>query len=237
MSAKSILRIALQLLTLPLVLASHALMGLRYRGLNRDLQRCLEVVDAAPLLPHRFVAALIAAEDHRNPFHVGVDSIALLRVLFVWLRTGRAHGASTIEQQLVRVVTARYEKTFRRKVREQLLAVALCRRRSKASVAMAYLSIAFYGSGQEGLSALVSGLGTNLDRAVQDDVLRMIARLKYPEPRLATAVWSSRIEHRARYIAKRLHGLANPSLHPTCYSRLRPLPQAGELKRCHLIDE
>jgi hypothetical protein len=24
---------------------------------------------------------------------------------------------------------------------------------------------------------------------------------------------------------------ANPSLHPTCYSGLRPLPQAGELKR------
>jgi len=23
----------------------------------------------------------------------------------------------------------------------------------------------------------------------------------------------------------------NPSLHPTCYSGLRPLPQAGELKR------
>jgi hypothetical protein len=25
--------------------------------------------------------------------------------------------------------------------------------------------------------------------------------------------------------------LPNPSLHPTCYSGLRPLPQAGELKR------
>jgi hypothetical protein len=27
------------------------------------------------------------------------------------------------------------------------------------------------------------------------------------------------------------HMRANPSLHPTCYSGLRPLPQAGELKR------
>ena len=26
-------------------------------------------------------------------------------------------------------------------------------------------------------------------------------------------------------------GWPNPSLHPTCYSGLRPLPQAGELKR------
>jgi hypothetical protein len=29
----------------------------------------------------------------------------------------------------------------------------------------------------------------------------------------------------------RLNAWPNPSLHPTCYSGLRPLPQAGELKR------
>jgi penicillin-binding protein 1A len=215
MSAQSILKIASLLLTVPIVLASHILVGRRCERLNIDLQRCLEAVDAAPLLPHRFVTALIAAEDHRNALHIGVDPIALLRVLFVWLRTGRVQGGSTVEQQLVRVVTARYEKTLRRKVREQLLAVALCRRRSKASVAAAYLSIAFYGSGQQGLSALYSAFGTNLDGAMQCDVLRMIAKLKYPEPRLASIAWNSRIEGRARYIAGRLQRLPNPSLQRT----------------------
>jgi len=222
MSAQSILKVTSHLLSVPIVTASHVLVSRRCKDLNRDLQRCLEVVDAAPLLPHRFVATLIAAEDHRNPFHVGVDPIALLRVLFIWLRTGKVQGASTIEQQLVRVVTARYEKSLRRKVREQLLAVALCRSRPKARVAMAYLSIAFYGSGQKGLSALYSALGTNLDRAVQDDVVRMIARLKYPEPRVATTAWSRRIEHRARYIAKRLQRLANLSLHADALQQASP---------------
>lgn len=210
MSAQSILRLTSQVLMLPLVLTSRMMVGLRLQGLNQDLQRCLEIVDATPLLPERFVATLVAAEDHRSSIHVGVDPIALLRVLFVWLRSGRSQGASTIEQQFVRVVTARYERTLHRKLREQVLAIALCRRRSKTSVAMAYLSIAFYGSGQKGLSALFGAFGPNLDTATQDDVSRMVARLKYPEPLLPTTAWRTRIEHRARYIAERLHGSAPP---------------------------
>jgi hypothetical protein len=39
---------------------------------------------------------------------------------------------------------------------------------------------------------------------------------------------STRTELRAASVAR---PRANPSLHPTCYSGLRPLPQAGELKR------
>ena len=228
MSAQTILRLTSRFLTIPLVLTSRLMVGLKFKGLNQDLERCLEAVDATPLLPARFVATLVAAEDHRSAFHVGVDPIALLRVLFVWLRTGRSQGASTIEQQFVRVVTARYERTLHRKLREQVLAIALCQRRSKTRVAMAYLSIAFYGSGQEGLSALSGAFGPNLHRATQGDVSRMVARLKYPEPLFQTTAWRSRIERRAQYIGGRLHEAANVSVKPT-HSGLRP-PWAAYLK-------
>jgi monofunctional glycosyltransferase len=229
MSAQSILIVASQLLLFPLVLLSRTLIGFKITGLSHDLQRCLETVDATATLPARLVATLVAAEDHRSAFHAGVDPVSLLRVVFLWLRTGRPEGASTIEQQFVRVVTARYERTLYRKLREQLLAVALCQRRSKTRVAMAYLSIAYYGSRQVGLSALLAALGPNLELATQDDVSRMIARLKYPEPLLPTTLWRNRIEHRTQYIAARLRGLADRSVKPT-RSGLRP-PRAAYFKR------
>jgi penicillin-binding protein 1A len=184
-------------------------------GLNNDLKLCLEVVDKSPLLPHRFVTTLVAAEDHRSLMHPGVDPIAMLRVLLVLVKTRRFQGASTIEQQLVRVVLGRYERTLRRKFREQLIAIALCCKRPKARIAMAYLSHAFYGSRRYGLSELTRACGPDLEAAGQDSVSHLVARLKYPEPLHPSAEWRRKILNRVQYIGNRLPESANSGLQPT----------------------
>lgn len=207
---QAILKVVLHILASPLILISRVMIRLNLSGLNDDLQRCLAAVDTAPSIPIRFVVTLVAAEDHRSLIHPGVDPIAVLRVLLLWVRTGQVQGASTIEQQLVRVVLECYEKTFRRKLREQLVAVALSSKRSKTQIAETYLSKAFYGSGQYGLFALTCACQPNLETTSQDSISYMMARLKYPEPFSQTIEWRQRVYSRVQYIAVRLKRLANP---------------------------
>ena len=54
-------------------------------------------------------------------------------------------GASTIEQQLVRVLTNDYERTLKRKLKEIYLASHLRKYADKETIAIAYLDIAYYG--------------------------------------------------------------------------------------------
>lgn len=217
------MKLITRILASPLVALYYAITFLKPCGFSRALQQCIEVVDAAPTLPDRFVTTLVAAEDHRSAIHPGVDPIAICRVILVWTKTGAVQGASTIEQQLVRVVLGRYEKTLRRKFWEQLLAIGLSSRRPKSRIAMAYLSIAFYGSGQYGLSALMRRCGSDLHAATQGSVSEMVARLKYPEPLIPPPEWRQTILRRVCYIAHRLQGSANSRLQAT-----RMMPRAPE---------
>ena len=214
------------ILASPLIALFYTMASLKFRGLSKDLQNCIEIVDAAPILPDRFVATLVAAEDHRSALHPGIDPIAIFRVMLVWAQTGAVQGASTIEQQLVRVALGRYERTLRRKFWEQLLAIGLSSRRTKSRIAMAYLSIAFYGSGQYGLSALIRHCGSELLVAPQDNILQMIAKLKYPEPLSPSPEWRQKILRRVSYIAHRLQESANSQLQVP-----RVMPRAPELGR------
>lgn len=218
----------MHILASPLTVSSRVMIRFRLCGLHDDLQRCLVAVDTAPSIPSRFVVTLVAAEDHRNSIHPGVDPIAMVRALSVWVRTGRVQGASTIEQQLVRVVLERYEKTLRRKLIEQLVAVALSCKRSKAQIAEAYLGIAFYGSGLYGLAALTYVCKPSLETTSQDNISHMVARLKYPEPLFPTTEWHQRVKGRVKYIAVRLKRSANPSFHPSCAIKPR---SSGEFRR------
>ena len=89
----------------------------------------------------------------------------MIRALSVRIRHGTIQGASTIEQQFVRVMSGRYERSVARKLREQALAIAISRRREKKQVAAAYLSVAFYGSARRGVSGLMTQCGPELEAA------------------------------------------------------------------------
>ena len=73
------------------------------------------------------VAALIAAEDRRFFRHAGIDFGRTLRAALGWFLGRRSGGGSTVEQQLVRVLTGRMERTLGRKLREILAAAGVGR--------------------------------------------------------------------------------------------------------------
>lgn len=143
-------------------------------------------------------------EDHRNVLNPGVHVLAMAPAVWVRLRFGRVEEASTIEQQFVRVVANRNERTIRRKVREQVLALMLVRRSPKRQIAATYLAVAFYGSGCVGLQGLRQRFGQNLETVSFSHALGTVAQLKYPRPQRPSKEWNSKLS--ARIEALHSHG-------------------------------
>lgn len=111
-----------------------------------------------PTKPHRawIIDATIAAEDATFWSNPGVEPRAILRSLIFNLSGESTSGASTITQQLVRLLypsTIGTERTYRRKIREAIMAVRLTQRYSKQDILMMYLNNVYYGNRAYGIDA------------------------------------------------------------------------------------
>ena len=98
--------------------------------------------------------AIVAIEDRRYDYHWGVDPIGITRSFYVRLRTGQwSQGGSTITQQLARNIFLTNTRTFGRKAREAILAMALEWRYSKEEILELYLNRVYFGGGAYGIDA------------------------------------------------------------------------------------
>jgi len=87
----------------------------------------------------------LALEDRWYYSHSGIDWRAVPRVIRQLVNFKRVGGVSTIEQQLIRTVLERRERTIRRKSRELVLAYILSHRMSKRDILRCYLAMAYFG--------------------------------------------------------------------------------------------
>ncbi len=111
---------------------------------------------AVPLdtIPPLVRSAFLAAEDWRFYEHFGIDLQGLTRAFFKNLSEGRyAEGASTITQQLSKVLFLTPEKTLARKLKEMMLALQIERRYSKDEILGLYLNQIYLGAGCYGVEA------------------------------------------------------------------------------------
>jgi penicillin-binding protein 1A len=105
-------------------------------------------------IPEIMKDAMVAVEDKRFRSHIGVDPIGLARAARVRVSKGRwTQGGSTITQQLARNIFLTNTRTFGRKTREAVLALALERRFSKNQVLELYLNRVYFGGGAYGIDA------------------------------------------------------------------------------------
>jgi membrane peptidoglycan carboxypeptidase len=97
-------------------------------------------------LPPHVADAFIAAEDVRFRKHFGIDPIGIARALFTNVRAGGiAQGGSTIAQQIVKQRFLTNDRTYRRKIVEALLAIALDARFTKDEILELYLNDVYLG--------------------------------------------------------------------------------------------
>ena len=137
------------------------------------------------------VAAVLAAEDRRFFAHNGLDPIRIGAAALRNLRAGRiVQGASTITQQLVRGVYLGQQRTWRRKVREALLATDLEVRLGKREILQHYLNTIYFGDGFYGVEAASRGyLGRHASEltAEQSALLASLIRSPSQSPSAAPA--------------------------------------------------
>ena len=105
-------------------------------------------------IPPQMRAAMIAVEDKRFRGHLGVDPIGVARSVKVRVQTGHwRQGGSTITQQLARNIFLTNSRTFGRKVKEGVLALAIERKFSKNQILELYLNRVYFGGGAYGIDA------------------------------------------------------------------------------------
>jgi membrane peptidoglycan carboxypeptidase len=150
----------------------------------------------------RLVVAFICAEDHRFLRHKGVDWIGVVRAIAVFLSTGDVQGASTLQQQFVRVMTGRYERTISRKISEIILARSLYGYVDRSQIAKMYALVAYYGSQMNGLAQALHHLGLKDGEISQEAAIILSARLKYPQPTSPRSDWVKKISSRERHIRR-----------------------------------
>ena len=105
-------------------------------------------------IPPEMRAAMIAVEDKRFRSHLGVDPIGVARAAKVRVETGRwTQGGSTITQQLARNIFLTNRRTFGRKIKEGVLALAIERKFSTDQILELYLNRVYFGGGAYGIDA------------------------------------------------------------------------------------
>ena len=105
-------------------------------------------------IPPVMTDAMIAVEDRRFRSHPGVDPIGIARGIRVsFQRDNRVRGVSTITQQLARNVFLTTNRSWTRKVREGMLALALEWKFSKDQILELYLNRVYFGGGAYGIDA------------------------------------------------------------------------------------
>lgn len=98
-------------------------------------------------IPDVMVQAVLAIEDRRFFDHPGVDLVRTVAAIVTNLKGDRAYlvGGSTLTQQLVKNFFLSPEKTLKRKLLEQLMAIVLERRLSKDQILELYLNEVYLG--------------------------------------------------------------------------------------------
>ena len=112
---------------------------------NQSHQELRRIGEFSPYLPK----ALVASEDTRYYWHLGVDPLGILRAILVNLQGGGIRqGGSTITQQLARSVYREYvgtEDSAGRKIREAITALKLETFYSKNYLLLTYLNRVYLG--------------------------------------------------------------------------------------------
>ena len=98
--------------------------------------------------------AMIAVEDRRFRSHPGIDPLGMARAATVRASSGRwSQGGSTNTQQLARNIFLDNSRTWGRKIREAVLALALEWSFSKDQILELYLNRVYFGGGAYGIDA------------------------------------------------------------------------------------
>lgn len=134
-------------------------------------------------MPDHLINAFLVTEDRTFFMHPGISFRGILRSILVNLYSGKkVQGASTITQQLVRLLFFNSKKTFSRKLQEQIYAILVERRWSKEQILEAYLNNVYFGYGIYGVQAAAQRFwGKDISEITLDQAAVLASIMKSPQ--------------------------------------------------------
>ena len=128
------------------------------------------------------IKAVLSVEDQRFYEHGGVDAIRVAAAVVRNLEAGRrAEGGSTITQQLARQSFLSRDKTYRRKLKEIILASYIEREYDKNEILEMYLNKVYFGDGLYGAEAAARGyLGKTASDLTVDEAALLAGLIQSP---------------------------------------------------------
>jgi penicillin-binding protein 1C len=138
-----------------------------------------------PDVDPRFVAMLLAYEDHRFYEHHGVDLEALARAAAQFATRGRiVSGGSTLTMQVARLLEPRKERSAAAKLKQMARALQLEQQYAKPIILDLYFVLAPYGGNIEGVrAASLAYFGKEPKRLSVAEAALLVALPQAPEAR------------------------------------------------------
>ncbi|HVL65689.1 MAG TPA: PBP1A family penicillin-binding protein, partial [Vicinamibacterales bacterium] len=135
------------------------------------------------------IKAVLAVEDQRFYEHSGVDAIRVAAAALRNVQEGRrAEGGSTITQQLARQSFLSRDKTYRRKLKEVILAAHIESVYSKEEILALYLNKVYFGDGFYGVEAASRGyLGKSASELTVAEAALLAGLIQSPSSYAPTA--------------------------------------------------
>jgi penicillin-binding protein 1B len=104
-------------------------------------------------IPPAMIDAILAAEDHRFYEHHGIDIVRTIKAAWIDFSSGhKRQGGSTLTQQLMKNFFLTPQRSYKRKIKEALMAYIAEQKYSKDDILENYINDIYLGQrGQEGI--------------------------------------------------------------------------------------
>ncbi len=155
----------------------------------------------SPLLKNAFVAA----EDGRFYKHQGIDLISIVRAFFKNMEAGTiVQGGSTITQQVAKSFFLTPERSYRRKIKEAILAYRIDKQLSKDEILFLYLNQIYLGHGAYGVEAAAQSYFGKSAAELNLAECAMLAGLPQAPSRYSPFAHPERAKQRQIYVLNRM---------------------------------
>src|SRR5213593_4218173 len=187
-----------------------------YFGQRRRLVQFSEI-------PPHVIDAFVSAEDRTFFEHKGIDFTSILRAAWKNLLAGhKVEGASTITQQMVKGLVLSPERTYRRKIRELILARRIEQRFTKQEILFLYLNQIYFGHGAYGIGeAARTYFGKEVGALTLSEAAQLAGLPKAPS-KYSPQSRPKRAERRRRYVLDRM--LEDGKIDRAAYQRALATP-------------
>jgi penicillin-binding protein 1A len=156
-------------------------------------------------MPKNLINAFVSAEDSRFREHPGIDILSILRASLKNFKAGTiVQGGSTITQQVTKSFLLTPERTYKRKLKEAILAYRIEKKFTKDEILFLYLNQIYLGHGAYGVESASENYFGKHAKDLNLAECSMLAGLPQAPSRYSPFRFPDRAKQRQIYVLNRM---------------------------------